>query len=103
MPWPKDIKHSFTNCYLSVAVKPIDLLRPSWSKSPSTTSSRRSPAHGAQYSLVVMKVGGLALMGQEVAHQINKRTRGSNEEAFYASVRRHLGQGRRRGGGARGG
>ena len=29
-------------------------------------------------------------------------TRGPNEEAFQASVRRHLGQGRRRGGGARG-
>ena len=60
--------------------------------SPSTTSLRRSPAHGAQYSLVVMKV----------AHRSNKRTRGPNEEAFQASVRRHLGQGRRRGGGARG-
>ena len=29
-------------------------------------------------------------------------TTGLNEEAFRASVRRHLGQGRRRGGGARG-
>ena len=56
----------------------------------------------APCSLVVMKVGGLALMGQEVAHWSNKRTRGPNEEAFQASVRRHLGQGRRRGGGARG-
>ena len=42
-------------------------------------------------------------MGQEVAHWSNMRTRGPNEEAFQASVRRHLGQGRRRGGGARGG
>ena len=41
-------------------------------------------------------------MGQEVAHWSNKRTRGPNEESFQASVRRHLGQGRRRGGGARG-
>ena len=47
--------------------------------------------------------GGLVLRGQEVAHWSNKRTTtGPNEEAFQASVRRHLGQGRRRGGGARG-
>ena len=41
-------------------------------------------------------------MGQEVAHRSNKRTRGPNEEAFQASVRRHLGQGRRRGRGEKG-
>ena len=35
---------------------------------------RRSPAHGAQWSLVVMKVSGLALRGQEVAHRSKKRT-----------------------------
>ena len=57
----------------------------------------------APCSLVVMKVGGLALRGQEVAHRSNNRTiTGLNEEAFQASVRRHLGQGRRRRGGARG-
>ena len=56
---------------------------------------RRSPAHRAQYSLVVMKSAASPSWS-------NKRTRGPNEEAFQASVRRHLGQGRRRGRGEKG-
>ena len=50
-----------------------------------------------------MKVGGLALRGQEVAHWSNSRTSRANEEAFLASVRRNLGQGREKRRGEMGG